>query len=62
MSQPAGRSGGDQPRHLDRRERRVVAGIPLVAAGAGQRLVHVLDRQHAEGARHAGVELGRAIP
>src|SRR4051812_31594544 len=36
---------------------RVRALVALPAAGAGQRLVHVLDREDAERARHAGAEL-----
>src|SRR5439155_26040216 len=41
---------------------RVVALIALPAAGAGQRLVHVLDGQDPEGAGHAGIELGSLDP
>ena len=36
---------------------RVVAGVALVAARARQRLLHGLDGQHAERARHAGAQL-----
>ena len=37
----------------------VLALVALAAAGARERLLHVLDREHAEGARHAGAGAGR---
>ena len=46
-----------QPRERDDGLGRVRALVALAAAGAGQRLIHVLDRQHAERARHAGAQL-----
>ena len=50
-------SSSDQQRHPHHRDCRVAALVALVAAGALERLVHVLDREHAEGAGHAGLEL-----
>ena len=54
----ATRSSRSSVRHLRRRVwAGVVALVALAAAGAGERLLHVLDGQHAERARHAGLEL-----
>ena len=46
-----------QPRERDDGLGGVPARVALVAAGARERLLHRVDRQHAERARHAGAQL-----
>ncbi len=56
-ARPAALERGLQPRQRDHGLGGVGALVALAAAGAGERLVHVLDRQHAERARDAGAQL-----
>src|SRR5215207_8095548 len=55
----SGGSAGElaaQRRHAEHRVGRVLALVALAPAGAGERLVHVVDGEDAERARHARVE------
>ena len=49
-----------QRRHAQHRAGGVLALVALAVARAGERLLHRVHGQHAEGARHAGVEAPRA--
>src|SRR3954447_8657979 len=53
----SGRKVGSQERHPHRDHGRPAALVALAAARAGERLVHVLGRDHPEGAGHPGIEL-----
>ena len=60
VSQPAARRAASCCLDLQQRQDGlggVAARVALAAAGARQRLVEVVDRQHAERARHAGRQL-----
>src|SRR3954453_652191 len=52
----SGRKVASQERHPHRDHGRPAALVALAAARAGERLVHVLGRDHPEGAGHPGIE------
>src|SRR4051812_9208750 len=61
-ARPLARQFAAQLRHAQDRPGSVLALVALAVAGTRQRLLHVLDREHSERARHAGVEADSRDP